>query len=191
MENFAKFWSLSVLKPTTSRFDKIVAVDSRLPVSFNGRIVIGGPRNDQLPEELRYLDLLTNYEIKAFDVRYGHVLCHRCYDKVWNRARFGLCAQCYNKEDHKTLQVVDAATNKIYLSRRGSKIKLTGPMIRLPVYQERTIIAYKSIMERPYVDMDRLATVPTDYGVSLGRNRWHPLHCHGAVPMQYLLAELD
>ncbi len=176
-------------KPTTTRFDQII--EGAHGMMFRGRLLTGYPDKSTLGEEYRYLDSLTNYELYAYDTRSRHVLCPKCYDKIVNRARFGLCASCYNKEDHKKLPIADARNNKIYLSRRGDKIVITGGIIKVPVYEKLKIVSYTLEMQRPYIDIARKDSCTPDFAIKISEGRWLNLHSHGTLPLEYLVAELD
>lgn len=156
---------------------------------LNGKSYKGSPEPSKLPEELQYKDPLSYYELVNYNVERHHKLCHRCYDKIKNTARFGLCANCYNDDSNfKRIIAVDAKNHRVYLSRRGSRIKLVGDMIRVPVYEftgkVRMQVGVKRIMFRPYIDVNRENTTPLiqdDGGTK----------CHGILPLEYLLAEMD
>lgn len=184
----------AALKPITTRYDQII--EGANGVVFGGTLLKGYPDRSTLPAELRYLDPLTNYELRAYDTRYSHALCFRCYDRLYNKARFGLCASCYNREDHKKLSVADAKKNKIYLSRRGTKVVIVGDLVKLPVYGEDasskfSIVSWEIVYQRPYIDIARRDSCTPDFAMKIGKNRWFPLHSHGVLPLEYLLAELD
>ncbi len=183
----------SSLKPITTRFDQIT--EGARGMMWRGRLMEGYPDRNNLPDDLKYIDPLTNYEVHAYDVRYSHALCFKCYDKLLNKARFGLCANCYNREDHQKLPVSDAKKNKIYLSRRGTKIVIVGDLIKLPVYGEGSnkfdIVTWEMIYQRPYIDIARRESCTPDFAMKIGKERWYKLHSHGILPLEYLLAELD
>ncbi len=154
---------------------------------LHGKVYSGIPEPSKLPEELQYKDPLSNYEVINFNVSIHHKLCHRCYDKLFNSARFGLCVNCYNDDrNFHRLIAVDAKSHKIYLSRRGAKIKLIGDMLRVPIREDRIVVGYRRVMFRPYVDVTRLATFGLDVDPYGGN-----VKCHGCVPLEYVLAELD
>jgi len=176
-------------KPVTTKYDQII--EGAKGMMFRGVLLSGYPDKSALGEEFRYLDSLTTYELYAYDTRNQHVLCPKCYDKIVNRARFGLCAACYNKEDHTKLPVSDAKNNKIYLSRRGIKVVITGGIIKVPVYENRQIVSYELEMQRPYIDISRKDSCIPDFALKIGEGKWLNLRSHGMLPLEYLLAELD
>ena len=162
-----------------------------IPMNVEGQTISGCPGNNTLPEDLRYNIPLTRYELITYRCNDDdHLLCHKCYDKIHNRSRFGLCQSCFNSSGMTTLLVSDADEHTVYLTRRGRKVQLVGKMIRIPIFVGTRIETYRSVMERPYVMADNPFR-SRDYELQLGSERVVKLHAHGVLPMDYLLAELD
>lgn len=162
------------------------------PIYVHGQGVVSGvPKGDTIPRELKYNVPLSFYEIASYRCSdSSHDLCHKCYDKLRNRSRFGLCAPCFNESNLTTLLASDASERTVYLTRRGRKIQLVGGVIKVPIFVGAKISTYKIMMERPYIIADN-PFKKRDFDLILSNERVVKLNAHGKIPMDYLLAELD
>jgi len=157
-------------------------------------VVSGCVGNGNLSKDMRYSVPLTRYEMLSYgcDGDHDHMLCHKCYANLRNRSRFGLCNDCFNDQSEmKTLMAVDAKRAPyVYLTRRGRRVSFTGGLIKIPIFAGTKIVSHKMMMYVPYVFADR-PFKRRDFDLQLSNERTLKLKCHGIMPAEYLLAELD
>ena len=164
-------------------------ISPRTDIHFSGRSVTGFPNPGIVPDMCRYSIRLTKYEFIAYDVRNENYLCKSCYEVILNRARFGLCPECFNTSLNY-LYVCDASVGRIYLTKLGSKIRIMGKQVKIP--SDSSPDGVLTIHEFPYINVDRPNSDRDCIMMSRFNNKAvvTKLKSHGTLPLDYVIAEL-